>query len=543
MRHTMMITALFFVLTACDRDELVGCTNNTQCPVGHICAGGRCRTVCSTDADCSRGSICVDSICEQGVRDNAPVVSGVVGNGSQSCADSPDLRCFADAIVVQGENLLGATFRLDNQGAGPSFDLNIGAQNENHQVELALPTDLAEGAYLLVAVNGAGSDQLDVQILQGEPGPALTGQEMLTTINNEATGSFRVARLPTSDDVITHINNGTIKIDPDLLPPEGGTSYDSNDIVGLVNGATINIHAERLGRDANDVIARINDGTDPIDTELLPAANDIITYLNTASGTVVLGTHIAPGGGGSGGSMTGPEIVAAINGSSSVIDTNNLNVGSGSTQVARGDHAHAAYAPASHDHAAGDITSGQLDIGRIPTGTTSSTVALGNHTHAGATRYTYGPVAPGAGVAVSQADINDACDDSDGCRIRIGYTGFGYWDGSAWRNPGGILWGPDCSAHTSGADWLVGYACGQTYTVTGGSYQPYRSDVFGTDGDGDSSFPRVLGYNAGGEWVCNLVENADAADNNTGYSFATRAAAVADYFELSSRRCYLVIED
>lgn len=38
-------------------------------------------------------------------------------------------------------------------------------------------------------------------------------------------------------------------------------------------------------------------------------------------------------------------------------------------------------ADSSHEHAAGDITSGTLAIGRIPTGTTASTVALGNHTH------------------------------------------------------------------------------------------------------------------------------------------------------------------
>ena len=40
-----------------------------------------------------------------------------------------------------------------------------------------------------------------------------------------------------------------------------------------------------------------------------------------------------------------------------------------------------AKAGTSHQHAAGDITSGTLDIARIPTGNTSTTVALGNHTH------------------------------------------------------------------------------------------------------------------------------------------------------------------
>ena len=40
-------------------------------------------------------------------------------------------------------------------------------------------------------------------------------------------------------------------------------------------------------------------------------------------------------------------------------------------------------ADSSHNHDAGNITSGTLALARIPTGTTSSTVALGNHTHSG----------------------------------------------------------------------------------------------------------------------------------------------------------------
>jgi hypothetical protein len=39
------------------------------------------------------------------------------------------------------------------------------------------------------------------------------------------------------------------------------------------------------------------------------------------------------------------------------------------------------FPPATHTHAAADITSGTLALARIPTGTTSSTVALGDHTH------------------------------------------------------------------------------------------------------------------------------------------------------------------
>lgn len=59
-------------------------------------------------------------------------------------------------------------------------------------------------------------------------------------------------------------------------------------------------------------------------------------------------------------------------------------LGAGANQAAAGNHNHSGvYAPASHGHAAADITSGELAIARIPTGTTSSEVALGNHTHTG----------------------------------------------------------------------------------------------------------------------------------------------------------------
>jgi len=59
-----------------------------------------------------------------------------------------------------------------------------------------------------------------------------------------------------------------------------------------------------------------------------------------------------------------------------------LDFGSGSSQVAAGNHNHdGVYAPTSHNHSASQITSGTLAIARIPTGTSSSTVAVGNHAH------------------------------------------------------------------------------------------------------------------------------------------------------------------
>lgn len=45
------------------------------------------------------------------------------------------------------------------------------------------------------------------------------------------------------------------------------------------------------------------------------------------------------------------------------------------------DHTHSGYASASHQHPAGDVTSGTLAYARLPVGTTAGTVAAGDHTH------------------------------------------------------------------------------------------------------------------------------------------------------------------
>lgn len=531
MRFALIVT-LVLTGSACDHNELVGCVNNTQCPEGNICDAGRCEKVCSNDIDCARGYICIDSICEQGVRNDAPTITGVVGNGSQSCTDSPDDRCFADAIIIQGAHLLGSSFRLDNQGTGPSFtNLTIGSQNTDDQVEIELPTDLATGSYFLVAANGAGSDQGDVQILQGEPGdpgPALTGQEMLTAINTGATGMFLVARLPNANALLTHLNDGdgSVVLGTHIAPGDGGSgggTMTGTQIVAAINGSLARIDSDNL-------------------------------YVGTTSADISAGDHLHPiyaladhthAGGGT---MTGADIVTAINAATgSRIDADNITTGTSGTSVALGNHGHTGYANSTHNHAGTDITS-DVPIAHIPTGTSGTTVAFGNHTHSGSggiARLEYGPVAPGASVPVTQADINSMCDDDNGCRIRIGITGFGIFDGS-WYFPGGILWGPDCNVHTDGADWVVGYACAHIYSIPTGTYQPYISHIFGTDGDGDDGAPRLLGYNAGGStaaWVCNLQENADSGDDDDGYAFSTVSAGVANYFDRSTRRCHLVIED
>lgn len=78
-----------------------------------------------------------------------------------------------------------------------------------------------------------------------------------------------------------------------------------------------------------------------------------------------------------------------------------LNVGTGSGDVAAGNHT----------HAGADIVSGTVNIARVPTGTSGTTVAFGNHTHgetsANLTMGTNIQGWPSAGVApVAYKDAN-----------------------------------------------------------------------------------------------------------------------------------------
>lgn len=64
-------------------------------------------------------------------------------------------------------------------------------------------------------------------------------------------------------------------------------------------------------------------------------------------------------------------------------DSATLDVGTGSGDVAAGNHNHTGtYANASHTHAGSDVNTGTVPIAQIPTGTSGTTVSLGNHTHA-----------------------------------------------------------------------------------------------------------------------------------------------------------------
>lgn len=121
-----------------------------------------------------------------------------------------------------------------------------------------------------------------------------------------------------------------------------------------------------------------------------------------------------PGNDGAPGQDGAPGVVAATAPATynALTQTVGVDVGTGATQAAAGNHNHtgvyspvahnhdgtyataghnhdATYAALSHTHNASAINAGTLDIARIPTGTTGATVALGNHTHPGGSGPTY----------------------------------------------------------------------------------------------------------------------------------------------------------
>ena len=64
------------------------------------------------------------------------------------------------------------------------------------------------------------------------------------------------------------------------------------------------------------------------------------------------------------------------------------------------------FPPATHTHAAADVSSGTLALARIPTGTTASTVSLGNHTHPGLLTGAAAAVADAADEASAVVQLN-----------------------------------------------------------------------------------------------------------------------------------------
>jgi hypothetical protein len=146
-------------------------------------------------------------------------------------------------------------------------------------------------------------------------------------------------------------------------------------------------------------------------------------------------------------------------------------------------------------------------------------------------------------VDIPLATLAAYCGDTDGCTIRIGYRYSRYSDNTPIP---AVVWGPPCPTQIDATgDWATSFFCQQNYTVATGSFQPYVSDVFGVDDDGDATYPRVLSYTSGALAVCELSEagrSSDTGDTEPMLHFRMTSSTPAA-FNHASRTCELVIED
>ncbi|MDP7039835.1 MAG: collagen-like protein [Myxococcota bacterium] len=174
MRQTLCLLSLFVFIavtqSACRNRDKFGCAKDDSCAAGHVCVAGACERLCLSDLDCPENFICTESICQAGLR-KAPLLHKAVGNGSSTCSQAVDAQCFVDALILQGENLLGSQVVLAGNNATTTHTLELAEEMSDQELTALLPPGLSAGTYMLSVHNGAGRDEQAVSILQGEPGP------------------------------------------------------------------------------------------------------------------------------------------------------------------------------------------------------------------------------------------------------------------------------------------------------------------------------------------------------------------------------------
>ncbi|MBC7794526.1 MAG: hypothetical protein H7Z43_12550 [Clostridia bacterium] len=152
---------------------------------------------CDAATNCPGGYSCQGGICVSGST-GVPEISSIAGTSDLSCGDNG--QCIGTAFVVSGNHLTNTTFNMaDTQGR--TYDMTVQGDASDTVVTLVpvlarRQTDLFADTYTLTAVNASGSATSGVQLLQGEPGPDLTADELIDRINTaSATKKILASRL------------------------------------------------------------------------------------------------------------------------------------------------------------------------------------------------------------------------------------------------------------------------------------------------------------------------------------------------------------
>ncbi|MBI5507709.1 MAG: hypothetical protein HY903_03035 [Deltaproteobacteria bacterium] len=163
------------------------CVKDSDCNSGVLCISGTCQAVCIYDSNCEPGNVCRNGSCVPGTpTGEAPIIETANGSGSIDVTGGHTERHLMDRLVVTGQHLLGAEATLTGIDP-PRAATNLVACNAgtDTRVELALPTDIVKGSYLLTFSNQAGACNANLSLLQGEPGSLdASGAQIVTSINN-----------------------------------------------------------------------------------------------------------------------------------------------------------------------------------------------------------------------------------------------------------------------------------------------------------------------------------------------------------------------
>lgn len=172
-------------LTACGGNNAGSCNATNECPSGEVCQNHACVKTCESNAQCPGGYSCQGGVCVSGST-GVPEISSVAGTSDLNCGDNGS--CIGTAFYVSGNHLTNTSFNLADS-AGRTYDMTVQDGASDTAVTLVpvlarRQADLfADNNYVLTAVNQSGSTTANVSLLQGEPGPDLTADQLIDRIN------------------------------------------------------------------------------------------------------------------------------------------------------------------------------------------------------------------------------------------------------------------------------------------------------------------------------------------------------------------------
>ena len=212
----VLTVGAFFVflaqLTACGGDNAGACNASNECPSGEVCQSHTCVKTCDSATLCPGGYTCQNNICVSGST-GVPQINTVAGTSELNCGENG--ACIGTAFLVTGAHFTNTTFNMADS-EGRTYDMTVQDGGNDNAVTLVpvlarRQTDLFADRYVLTAVNQSGSATSELQLLQGEPGPDLTADELIDRINTaSANKKILASRL------------------------EGGTSGGGGDAAGIV---------------------------------------------------------------------------------------------------------------------------------------------------------------------------------------------------------------------------------------------------------------------------------------------------------------------